>query len=82
MEKQNGVADSPKGAESAKKDWTVAEIKKFIDRDLVAIAYLVDAIRQNPDTVEIIATFLHGRWMNAKHKEELQAQTELDLKSN
>lgn len=58
---------------------TEAQVQEYVKKDLAVCINLLDAIYQDQATIEIIASVLYGRFMNAKHKEDLAKQTELGV---
>lgn len=69
---------SAQGAESPK-TLTENEVKKFLKRDIASCINLMDAIYQDEGTLDSLASFLYGRYMNSKHKEELEKQAKLEV---
>lgn len=55
--------------EEAKKQVTVETTKEWLKKDLGIAITCLNAMYTDPDLLENLAEFLHGRWMNAKHKE-------------
>lgn len=78
--KNNGVEDAPKVAESSQKLLTIQDVKKMVDRDLQVVTAFLQAI-QDPDVANAVSTFLHGKYMNARHREELDKQVVLDIEA-
>lgn len=77
MEKSKKVSaglgpDSPKV-------FTLDEVKVFVKRDVQAALLLLDAIYRDQNTCDMVAEYLHGRYMNSKHKDELLKQQDLKL---
>lgn len=58
---------------------TQPDIVRWLKRDLPTAINCLDAIYSDPDMLDALATFMHGRYMNSKHKEELKKQAELEL---
>lgn len=80
MEKtKNGQAAPGAETEKTEKTITIEEVREFIKRDLNACINMLDAIYRDQATLEMLADVLHGRYMNAKHKQELQNQTKLEI---
>lgn len=77
MKTKNGVADSPQGEEPQKKVLTLGDVKGLLKRDLHACLLMLQSIHDDVDTLNMLAEVLHGKYMNAKHAEELAKQTEL-----
>lgn len=62
---------------SEPKVFTAKEVREFVKRDCNAALLLLDAIYRDPNTLDAVADYLHGRYMNSKHKEELSKQQPL-----
>jgi len=76
--KNNGVADKALGADP-QKVLTIEDVKKMLQRDMSAMIHMMDAIYKDQDVFNALATHLHGKYLNAKHQEELERQQELKL---
>jgi len=76
--KINGVSGAAQGADSQKKVLSIKDVKNMVARDLIGLAALVECLN-DPDIQDVLALHLHGKYMNAKHKEELELQTDLKL---
>lgn len=78
MENKIKNGQSAQGAESPK---TISEkqVREFVKRDVASCINLLDAIYQDEGTMDSLASFLYGRYMNSKHKEELEKQIKLDV---
>jgi len=77
MEKNtNGVSELGQGLNS-EKVLSLKDVKGMVVRDLSVVSAFM-ACLSDPDVADVIAVHLHGKYMNAKHKEELEKQ--LDLK--
>lgn len=78
---KNGVGSKgaeAKTSEREEKTLTLGQVKKMVARDLpTAISFLQACM--DPDIQDQVSIFLHGKYLNAKHKEELDAQTHLDI---
>lgn len=75
---KNGVGSQGVEAEKKEKTLSLADVKKLVARDLpTAISFLEACM--DPDVQDQVAIFLHGKYLNAKHKQELDAQTQLDI---
>lgn len=70
--KNDGVGSQ--GESQPKATFTLEEVKTFVKRDVNSAILLLDAIYRDPNTLDAVAEYLHGRYMNAKHKEELSKQ--------
>lgn len=73
--KANGV-ETPKGR---LKPVSLEQVKQWVKRDCNNALLLLEAIYRDPNTLDAVSEYLHGRHMNAVHKEELEQQKELDL---
>jgi len=80
MNNQNGKVAEALGAEATKKVFTPDEVRTLVKRDVHTAILLLDAIYRDPNTLDAVADYLYGRYQNAKHKEELEAQGSLNLK--
>lgn len=58
---------------------TVEAVKQMLKVDLNCCILMLQGIHDDPDTFDSLATVLHGKYMNAKHKEELDKQTKLKI---
>lgn len=77
----NGNGFPPvQGTEETKKVFTPEQVREFVKRDVNAAILLLESIYRDVDTLNAVSDYLHGRYLNAKHKEELSKQQELDLK--
>lgn len=72
------VAEAP-GADITKKTFTIEQVESFVKKDLSTAIHLLDAIYRDENTLHQVALFLHGRWENARHQEDLKKQTKLDI---
>lgn len=61
------------------KVFTTTEVRDFVKRDINAAIMCLDAIYKDPNTLDALADYLHGRYMNAKHSEELAKQSKLEV---
>lgn len=78
MEKKSSVSDSPGEAQN-KQTFTLEQVREMIKKDTQTAILMLEAIYRDQNTLEAIADYLHGRYMNTKHKEELDKQTKLDV---
>lgn len=70
----------PKGEEAPqRKELTVAAVKEMLKVDLVTCLLMLQGIHDDPDTLDSLAVTLHGKYMNQRHKEELEKQGKLDV---
>jgi hypothetical protein len=64
MEKQKQkVAPSTQGVEG--KEFSQKEVFEFVQRDLRACLQFLQAIYSDPDCMDSVAKFIHGRHVNA-----------------
>lgn len=73
--KSNGV-ESPQGTI---KPVSLEQVRQWVKRDCNNALLLLEAIYRDPNTLDAVSEYLHGRHMNAVHKQELDNQKELDL---
>lgn len=66
-------------AQGASQPITVGQIQGYLKNDLGIAIRCLDAIYTDPDLLQALAEFMHGRLMNAKHKKDLEAQQEIPL---
>ena len=52
----------------------IDQISKWLERDLAAMASLIDAIRGDKELRDYMATWFHGRMLNAKNLQKLQEE--------
>lgn len=76
MDTKNNNVASPG---EATKLLSIEDIRRMVKMDTNAALLLLDAIYRDQSTLEAISDYLHGRYMNAKHKEDLEKQTKLDV---
>jgi len=60
--------------------FTVAQVRGFVKADLATVRLLIQAMNEDENVLDAIAVFLHGQYLNGKHKEDLAKQGELALK--
>lgn len=61
------------------KPLSLEQVREYVKRDLASTINLLDAIYKDQNTVEMLSDVLFGRYLNAKHKEELDKQTKLTV---
>lgn len=76
MENKNKNGSSAQGAEQP---LTLTMVKDFTKKDIACCMHLLEAIYRDQPTMDALADYLFGRYMNAKHKEDLERQTKLDI---
>lgn len=59
---------------------TIEEVRKYLKADLQMCIMLLDSVYKDQATCEALADYLHGRFMNHRHKKELESQEELKFK--
>lgn len=79
MKKKTDDSEEAPGADSKTKTFDINQIREFVQRDLGVAITLLDAMYKDPATCNAVADFLFGRYMNSKHKEELDKQTKMPL---
>lgn len=79
MKINNGQVAEAQGAETKERIPTLNEVKEFLKNDLSKSIALLDAIYRDQNTMNNLAEFLLGRFINAKEQEKLKNQTKLDL---
>lgn len=79
MKTSNGVADSPKVGEPQKKVLKLDDVKGLLKRDVHACMLMLQAIYDDQDVMDVLATSLHGKYLNKLHKDELEKQGNLPL---
>lgn len=80
---KNGVSSQgaeTKTSEKEEKTLTLAQVKKLVARDLPTAISFLQAIL-DPDIQDQVSIFLHGKYLNGKHKDELDAQVKLDIET-
>lgn len=78
MEKENQKAEPVLGTEPAPPP-TLAEIKRAAKRDLASCIAFLNAINTDEDMLTLLASFIEGRMLNHRHKQELKKQQELEV---
>lgn len=58
---------------------TQQDVVRMLKRDLPMAINCLDAIYSDPDLLESLATFMHGRYMNNLNKQELEKQRKLEV---
>jgi len=61
------------------KPLSLEEVRRFVKHDVSSMMHLLDAIYRDQATMDMIADILYGRYLNAKHKDELEKQTKLEV---
>lgn len=77
MKQENNVSNGATLGEAPKKEVTIGEIEKWLSQDLSLALHCLNAIQSDVNIKRQIAVFMHGKLMNARHKEELERQEEL-----
>lgn len=73
---KESVADVPKG-DKAEKVLTLVDVQNLLKRDLHACLLMLSAVHDDQDVVNVLAGVLHGKYLNSRHKAELEKQTEI-----
>lgn len=79
MEKNAQNGKSAQGAENTPKNLSIEDVRGYVKKDLGVCIHMLDAIYKDQATVDMVADILYGRYLNAKHKEELEKQTKLGV---
>lgn len=77
---KNGVKSELGSEAQTKRIVTLQDAQTWLKRDLQICIACLDAIYKDPNTLNALAEFLHGRYLNNLHQEELKNQTELEIK--
>lgn len=65
MEKNHKAVSQAQGAEDTQETpVTVEQVKKYLVKDVSIALSCLDAIASDPDLLDVIAHFMHGRYMN------------------
>lgn len=76
----NGQVSEVLGTEApGQKVPTLKEVQTFLKKDLGMAISLLDAIYRDTNTMNNLAEFLYGRYLNAKEQEAIKNQTKLDI---
>jgi len=72
MKKQQSQAAPSQGEAVAegKKLVTVETVREYLNKDLSVAIQCLNAIQSDPDLMETMAHWMHGRWMNAQNSQE------------
>lgn len=70
---------APKGSSESEKVFDINQVRGFVKRDLGVAITLLEAMYKDPATCDAIADYLHGRYMNAKHADDLRRQTKIPV---
>lgn len=57
----------------------LSKIKEWMKRDLGFAISFLQALYTDPDMMDAVAQFMHGRLLNHKNQEALKNQTKLDI---
>lgn len=77
MDKKKDSSGGAKGTNG--KSFTIPQVKELTKKDVYSCMLLMKAIYEDDDCLQSLAVFLHGRYMNHLHKQELENQTELKV---
>lgn len=72
METKTQSAPATQGAAAEPTDISVNTITEYLKKDLSIAISCLNAIQSDPDLINHLAQFMHGRFINAKHAEENQ----------
>lgn len=67
METKTNTTEAAQGAPS---EITQQAVKQYLVKDLSIAISCLNAIQSDPDLLEHLAQFMHGRFVNAKHAEQ------------
>lgn len=56
---------------------TIAAVKQMAKNDVQCCLLLLQAIHDDDDVLNALSVAIHGKYMNERHKKELDAQTKL-----
>lgn len=56
---------------------TLDAVRKMLKIDLNCCLLMLQGMHDDPDTFEALAIHIHGKYMNQRHKEELEKQTKI-----
>lgn len=73
------ITERPEDEKKALETLTVDAVKKMLKVDLGCCMLLLQTLNDDPTVFDMVATAIHGSYMNKKHKAELDAQLALDL---
>lgn len=75
----NGKVSEAQGAETQElpKVPTIQEVRNFLKKDLGMCITMLDAIYKDPNTLNSLADFLHGRFINQREAEAIKNQQKL-----
>lgn len=79
MEKNQKTPGVAVPGTAPKKKITRQECREFVKKDTAMCIHMLQAILADENTANSLADFLHGRYLNAEHKKELDAQTDLKI---
>lgn len=81
MSTKNGsTIETPVKDGKSKKVLTIEDVNAMVKRDLSVVTAFLQAC-QDPDVANAIGLYLHGKYMNALHREELDKQGVLDIEA-
>lgn len=69
MKEQTKNAETVPGTDDAIAEAITFEtVRNYLKKDLSIALSCMNAIMSDPDLLDSVAHFMHGRWQNAKHK--------------
>lgn len=77
MNDKNGVVKEAVPGAGSSAVLTEVQVKDMLKRDLSACVFMLDAIYKDQDIVDLLAQVMHGKYMNARHKAELDLQSKV-----
>lgn len=72
--KKNKEVSESQGLE----DMSAKEVAQWLRRDLVVALTLLDALRSDTELLELMATFLQGRYINEKNKDRVNGNVNVE----
>lgn len=70
MKEQSKNAETVPGTDEATAEAITFEtVRGYLKKDLSVSVSCLNAILSDPDLLDQVAHFMHGRWQNSKHKQ-------------
>lgn len=76
MKEKTSVGEAPQGR-TEPKVLTLNDVQNLLKRDLHACLLMLQAVHDDQDVLNVLAGVLHGKYLNSRHKAELEMQTEI-----
>lgn len=77
MKNSKASVKEPAKGGAPSKVLTSKEVEQMVKRDLNACLLMLQSVYEDQDVLTALALVLHGKYMNARHKEELAKQQEI-----